>query len=216
MDAEIEGLVLSPPDWPDKCRSPRPSDLTEFIAQGFGLGAPAILRPYGRMPQNSFYDFEKASGHPMSNAPLTESAGGTLYFDDGVEIEALIAAIGVMGVYATERFVAYADAAHNPVEERYLHQLRLISHSAIVSLWGVMTDHPLEPQKITVMDAIKAFVAGQKQRWNSASYTYSPQIAGTAGGDGDWAKESLAFGFHVENTYWGVYRVWSRPWLVTK
>ena len=47
-------------------------------------------------------------------------------------------------------------------------------------------------------------------------YTFSGKLRGTLGGDGDWAKESLAFGFFVENTYWSVYRLWSRPWLVTK
>jgi hypothetical protein len=34
------------------------------------------------------------------------------------------------------------------------------------------------------------------------------------GGDGERAKESLAFGFMVENAYYGVYRIWSRAWLV--
>jgi hypothetical protein len=36
------------------------------------------------------------------------------------------------------------------------------------------------------------------------------------GGDADWAKESLAYGSMVENAYRGVYRLWSRTWLVTK
>ena len=36
------------------------------------------------------------------------------------------------------------------------------------------------------------------------------------GGDGDWAKEELAFGCMVENVDLGIYRIWSRAWLVTK
>ena len=34
-----------------------------------------------------------------------------------------------------------------------------------------------------------------------------------------WVRTAIAmmaFGFLVENSNWGVYRVWSRPWLVTK
>jgi hypothetical protein len=31
-----------------------------------------------------------------------------------------------------------------------------------------------------------------------------------------WAKETLGFGLMVENAYQGVYRVWSRPWLMAK
>jgi hypothetical protein len=44
----------------------------------------------------------------------------------------------------------------------------------------------------------------------------SSELRGTLHGDGDWAKEKLAFGFMIENGSNGVYRVWSRPWLVTK
>ncbi|MEI9999893.1 MAG: hypothetical protein WDO13_12425 [Verrucomicrobiota bacterium] len=44
----------------------------------------------------------------------------------------------------------------------------------------------------------------------------SSQLRGTFGGDGDWAKESLCFGLLVENNDLGVYRLWSRAWLVTK
>lgn len=36
------------------------------------------------------------------------------------------------------------------------------------------------------------------------------------GGDGEWARESLAFGFLVENQYHSIYRIWTRAWLVTK
>jgi hypothetical protein len=49
-----------------------------------------------------------------------------------------------------------------------------------------------------------------------ARWAFTDKLSGTLGGDGDWAKESLAFGFLVENSYWAVYRVWSRPRLVTK
>ena len=66
-----------------------------------------------------------------------------------------------------------------------------------------------------MIDAFLEFVAAQKLKWND-NYTFSGKLRGAAGGDGDWAKESLAFRFHVENCYWGVYRMWSRPWLVTK
>jgi hypothetical protein len=34
--------------------------------------------------------------------------------------------------------------------------------------------------------------------------------------DGDWAKESLCFGFMMENEYHGICRIWTRAWLVTK
>ena len=36
------------------------------------------------------------------------------------------------------------------------------------------------------------------------------------GGDGDMADEVLAFGFMVENSYYGIYRIWGRAWLIKK
>jgi hypothetical protein len=41
-------------------------------------------------------------------------------------------------------------------------------------------------------------------------------LYGAMGGDGDWAKEELCFGFMMENEYHGVCRIWTRAWLVTK
>jgi hypothetical protein len=45
---------------------------------------------------------------------------------------------------------------------------------------------------------------------------WSAKLTGTFGRDGDWAREALCFGFTVENAFHGVYRIWSRAWLVTK
>jgi hypothetical protein len=61
--------------------------------------------------------------------------------------------------------------------------------------------------------AIEQFIAAERERWGTGM---SSALRGTFGGDGDWAKESLCFGLMVENPYYGVYRVWSRAWLVTK
>ena len=72
----------------------------------------------------------------------------------------------------------------------------------------------IPPQPASIGTYIQQFFSEQDAKWNSRSSDYS--LRGTAGGDGDWAKERLAFGFMVENEYWGVYRRWSRAWLITK
>jgi hypothetical protein len=66
-------------------------------------------------------------------------------------------------------------------------------------------------QSLNILQAAASFTLKQREKWKDRS-----RLAGMAGGEGDWAKESLAFGFYVENTYWGIYRIWSRAWLVTK
>ena len=215
MSGFPEEIRLSPPEWPEQCEGPRPGDLQLFVPQGFGLGAPPIVTPYGGPPQGGYYGFHEAQAHPFLNAPLTESAGGTLYFDDNVSTETLTAALQLMGVYWTEDYIAFAASSADPVKERYLDQLRLISRGALSALFRASATEPPPKQTLNVPDAVVAFVTAQKARWND-TYAFSSKLAGSAGGDGDWAKESLAFGFCVENTYWGVYRVWSRAWLVTK
>ena len=68
----------------------------------------------------------------------------------------------------------------------------------------------LVSQKLTLQEAINTFLADQQERYRPGD------LDGCLGGDGDWAKERLAFGFMVENAYWGIWRVWSRAWLITK
>jgi hypothetical protein len=71
----------------------------------------------------------------------------------------------------------------------------------------------LPPQNSTLGDALWAFIQHQQEALGNG---YSHKLEGMLGGDGDWARETLAFGFMVENAYQGVYRIWSRAWLVTK
>lgn len=210
-----EEIRLSPPEWPAQCEGRRPGDLQSFVPQGFGLGAPLVITPYGGPPQGGYYGFHEAQAHPFLNAPATESAGGTLYFDDNASTETLTTALQLMGVYRTDDYVAFAASSAEPVTDRYLDQLRLVSRAALSSLFRASATEPPPKQTLNIVDGVTAFVTAQKAKWND-HYAFSAKLAGLAGGDGDWAKESLAFGFHVENSYWGVYRVWSRAWLVTK
>lgn len=215
MDGYPDALVLSPLNWPERSREPRPGTLDEFAPQGFGFGAPAIITPYGGPPEGSYYGYHGPHVHPFLNAPLTESRGGTLYFDDDTTSESLSAALQLMGLRDMKEYAAYAASSADPPRERYLDQLRIVSKWALASLFEAASPEPLPQQALDIAEAILGFVAAQKAKWND-KWAFSAKLAGTAGGDGDWAKESLAFGFHVENTYWGVYRVWSRAWLVTK
>lgn len=106
-------------------------------------------------------------------------------------------------------------AAVDSVQEHYLDQLRLVSFGALEALYRCNPAEVPSAQTMSIRDTLVAFVAAQREKWNDP-YTFSSKLSGTAGGDGDWARDSLAFGFHVENTYSSIYRIWSRPWLVTK
>lgn len=194
-----------------------PGDLSKWLPQGLGLGAPVIVTPYSDGPAPSYYGLDTSGSSPILNAPSQVAGGGVLYFDDGADLGKLRGALEVMQVHLNPKsYAVFWDATVDTIEDRYLHQVRIISNGALAHFFGAKAEAgDLPDQPIFVGTYIETFIAEQKAKWNYKHYTFSPDLRGTLGGDGDWAKESLAFGFAVENTYWGVYRLWSRPWLCT-
>jgi hypothetical protein len=218
MKEPLASVTILASDWPGRPLSVLPGDLTHMVPQGLGLGVPIIVTPFGIGPSPRFYGLDQPSRDPFHSAPTQEPCGGLLYFDDGVGPEQLRGALAVIGVHGPRKdYAVFAASAEDPVAERYLDQVRIISKSALSHFFEAPEDAKALPdQPVALGDYVESFIAEQKAKWNDANYVYSSRLAGTLGGDGDWAKEQLAFGFFVENTSWGVYRLWSRPWLVTK
>jgi len=215
-------LVTLPSDWPGQPLPIMPGDLSKYVPQGIGLDVPLIIRPWDdpirALSVPNFYGVDAPETDPIRAAPSNEPAGGVIYFDDSLsdqDVRTLLAAMDVHG--ARRDFVAFKCDAKDTQRERFLTQARIISRSALVRFFGAgehMGD--LKDQAVTIEEAVLTFLKEERLRWNDPRYAFSARLTGTLGGDGDWAKESLAFGFLVENSYWAVYRVWSRPWLVTK
>lgn len=209
------GLNLTDPDWPDGA-SHGPGDADGFLPQGFLLGAPNVVFPYRGMASEDYYGAQAATGNPLTNAPLQDPCGGTVYFRTG-KADDLKALVRIMGLRSDSRnYAAFALSSADPVNDRYLDQLKLITHPALSAIFKIDGKRLPGEQSLTIEEAVIGFVAAQREKWNHPDWAFSPKLRGTAGGDGDWAKESLAFGLHVENSYWGAYRIWSRPWLATK
>jgi hypothetical protein len=62
---------------------------------------------------------------------------------------------------------------------------------------------------------VARFVGEQRRKWKEPDDGDFPRsLDGRFNGDG--AREALCFGLMVENPPCGVYRVWSRAWLVSK
>jgi hypothetical protein len=220
MSRPIEELVrVSPAIWPGQELPVQPGDLGAIAPMGFGLGAPIVVRPWDdplqALNRPNYYAFQQHEADPIRGAPTTEPAGGTVYFrgdPERTDVDALLRLMGA-GPAGTDYAVFVAEAA-NPPDERFLKQLRIVGHGALRSLFRVGGDgDSFTPQPLTVGELIWAFVEEQQARWGTGM---GGALTGALGGDGDWAKESLAFGFLVENGHWGICRVWSRPWLVTK
>jgi hypothetical protein len=210
-------VPVLPSDWPDPQLSILPGDLSRFLSQGFGLGGPNTFAPWDTLEsftqRGNYYGFDKKEADPIRAAPTTSANGGVIYFGPTVKRPELENALSIIGIAMHETKYALFSATSIAVQsDHYLDQIRIVPDEALrlfgVSPFGIDRLHPASP--ITVGDLVWRFIELQIERWSRSD------LGGTFGGDGDWAKEGLAFGLLVENTYWGVYRLWSRPWLITK
>lgn len=208
---ELRACLMLDAAWPAKGLAP--GDLSKFAPDGLGLAAPMIVRPYGRMADPDFYGWHERVFDPFRGAPRNDADGGILYFDAYADETQLSAALQLMGVALqapVAEFVAFEAEAADPSAERFLRQVRFMPRAAL-AVFGA-DEPPAKPSPAaTLKDAIAAFVAAER------TYCYeTASLSGTLGGDGDWAKEYLGFGFMVENAWHRIYRLWSRPYLVTK
>jgi hypothetical protein len=215
-------VLIGPATWPGAPLAIQPGDLASTATHGYGFGAPLVMQPWDGLAdlveRGNYYGTEPPrTGDVFADAPRTNPSGGTLYFTRDIEPSDLEVALTVMNVALGDREYAVFDAAAtDPVRSRYLAQRRIVPARALAAVFGITkADLAKGPatQTIDTRGAIFSFVAGERIRWGSST---SEALQGTLGGDGDWARESLAFGFTVENAEHGIVRVWSRPWLVTK
>lgn len=210
--SDLRVYLMLAPDWPAKGLAP--GGMTAFAPDGLGLVAPLIIRPYGRMADPDFYGWHERVFDPFGGAPRNDAQGGILYFDLYAKRDALFIALQLMGVSIdapVADFVAFEAEATDPPEQRFLRQIRLMPRKALTMVFGGDEPPVRAAPEAQIKDAVAAFMEAESSYWHETS-----SLSGTLNGDGDWAKESLAFGFLVENTSWRIYRLWSRPYLVTK
>jgi hypothetical protein len=220
MATGIEEFVkLAPPVWPGEALEFQPGDLSVFAPMGNGLGAPTVMMPWDDFDavasRGAYYGLYPHTGHPFSGAPVTDPGGGTIYFDhrcERTDIEAMLRLMQVRG-HLTD-YAAFLQDATKP-EDRYLTQLRIVSGGALSYLFRTPDDPEgtaLRGQTLPIGEVIWRFIEWYRRENEAGRYS----VTGALGGDGDWARESLAFGFMVENEYHSIYRIWTRAWLVTK
>jgi hypothetical protein len=216
------GIVpILPADWPDPKLDRKPGDLSvsEIVPHGIGKPGPMIFQPWNTfesfVERPNYYAFDPPAKDPIEWAPKSLSSGGVVYFDQGANLADLDGAMSTMGVMADSvDFAVFAAVAQDIRKERFLHQIRIVSSFALSSLFD-LPDEIIEAhckQSITVGRLVRRFVEFERKFWDNGPN----RLYGTLGGDGDLAKEWLSFGFLVENSYYNVYRLWSRPWLATK
>lgn len=206
---DLGGRVrVSPPIWPDSKVDIQPGDLSRSV-------------PYG----NGVYGYQSREGsNQFTSAPSQEECGGVIYFGNGVakeDFEALMRILNIQPAHvvkSSKDFAVFTAESKQPRKDGYLSQMRTVSKFGLRYMFGVITNAEYEKfpeQEITIVEALWAFIEAERERWGT-SFMDNKGLDGKFGGDGDFTREELAFGFMPENDYHKVYRIWSRAWLVTK
>jgi len=201
-----------------------PGDLSKWRLQGLGLDTEIATRYDDELESDPDNDATDAPGRdPILSPPPQQPAGGLLYFDEFAKPEKLRAALETLGVYVKIKdFAVFATIAKNVMNERYLDQVRILSTNALGRPFKVRAEAEVSPERpVSLGEYVETFVRKQRDKWNGpAPALRSKRLRGTLGStlwrDDESQRESLAFGFAVEDTYWGVYRLWSRPYLCLK
>ena len=201
---ELGGKVrISPPLWPNAKVSMQPGDLTKFLPSGNGV--------YGYQNKKTF--------NPLKSAPPQEATGGHLYFGNEISKEDFYALLRITEVKPNHKdYAVFIEESKNPEVDGFLLQMRIVPRFALRFMFGVIEEQEYESfpeQELTVGDLLYSFIESERAYWGT-SFSNSPKLEGKFGGDGDFMREELSFGFIVENNYYDVCRIWSRAWLVTK
>jgi len=207
---DLDGkLLVSGPMQGKYSSLPNPTDFSRFATEEKGC-----------------YGFEPEWGdNPIAEAPYYSGQGGLVYFDmmTKPDLAALFRVLGVVEygtVNSDRQYAVFTQVADSPGSERYLVQMRLVSRFALRYHYHALSDRAYEQfpqQPLTLADACWEFISFHQKRWGEHSYENTGKgLAGLFGGDGFFEREYLSFGFLVENSYYNIYRIWSRAYLVTK
>ena len=198
-------IRVSTPIWPNHKLKIQPGDLSQFAPSGNGV--------YGY--QNQF------SKNPFKAAPPQEPSGGVIYFGNNIaktDFEAFLRLLEVK--VESKDFAIFVAESERSCDDGYLVQMRIVTKFGLRFMFGAINDREYDnftEQQLSIGGAFCEFIEKEANRWGT-SFTQDEEkgLAGLFGGDGDFAREELAFGFMIENEYHGIYRIWSRAWLVTK
>lgn len=146
-----------------------------------------------------------------ARVPLETKTGGIVFFDALLASpERTRGALELIDVdtVATD-YVVYQRSSTDPMKEKYFTQWRFIGSRAVEFYFKTGKHTEVPPQKVTIGEAVSALITGERKKYleemNAVQYE---RLLGMVGEDGSFG---LGFGFLVENAYYRIYRLWSRP-----
>ncbi len=196
----LGNLVVSPNVWPGKELKIQPGDMSKVAVYG-----------------ESFWGLQKPSFEPIIGAPRTEANAGIVYFHNGVERKDFEGFLRMLEITDHRDYAAFVCESSNPKDDKYLRQMRLVSKVGLRFMFNAIDDseyNSFKKQTLTIEEALWEFIESEKKEWGTNFW--DAKLDGKFGGDGNYKREELSFGFMLENSYYDIFRIWSRAWLVTK
>lgn len=157
--------------------------------------------------------FGPSSADVLHRVTVETANLGLLYFDYKYETaEKLRPALELLGVDNGASYIVFGARSNN-IQEGFITQLRFVSDFALESYFDEeITNRQLPENSLGMLDAMVAFVEAEINRFGTES-EICEHFGIEVPFDGMWG---LGFGFLVENSYYGIYRIWSRPVYYSK
>jgi hypothetical protein len=187
-------INFSPPVWPGKeDLTPQPGDLTKFMPNGY----------------NCDEDFFGEKKNPFVRMPSAERVGGAICFDSDVyrkDKKAFMLFMKAFGMWENKKFVAFIKEENDYSHTYCAKQMRLVSDFALQYAFKAIGEkeyNSFPEQKVTMAEAFWAFLQ-EETRGCDPPKNVSP------------GKTTIimvippSIGIMVENSYHGIYRIWSR------
>jgi len=161
---------------------------------------------------------------------IETASGGLLFFDDSdfsperfrktMELLDVGHCRGWAGkaVEAAKEYTAFICSSENPRKDRYLSQLRFVSSFAMKFYYkrkDLAERIEKNPMKLDYVKFMISFIKQEIERYNSESGKRLLRAEIRATGE-ECGSFGFGFGFLVENKYYGIYRLWSRPVFYSK
>jgi len=187
-------IKFSPPVWPGKeDLTPQPGDLTKFMANGY------YLRD----------DFFEEKENPFARMPSSQCAGGAICFDSEVyrkDKKAFITFMKALGMWECKRFVAFIEEKEGSTGVFLSRQMRIVSDFALQYAFKTIGEKEYKSfpeQKVTMAEAFWSFLQEETEGCDAPKDVSSKKTIMLM-------RIPPSIGIMVENSYYQIYRIWSR------
>lgn len=166
----------------------------------------------------SLYDFQELKYNPIKDAPIYEECGGILFFPNNIQKKDFLALCRIWDIFDRNNdYSIFRCKSENASKDKFLEQLRIVHKFGLRFFYQSISEQEydsFEEQLISIPECLWEFIQEQNLIWGTSMG--NDNINRVFGGDDYWELEKLCYGFIIENSYYNIYRIWSRCWLVTK